>query len=112
MKVVDEIKERVSKADKPGSYRPYITLFNKVTGATKVFPALDAVSALSMPNSKWAKEPVAAAAKVVVAKPLSEAVVEKAPEPVANPDEAMPLPVAEEQPEERPARRGRRPAEY
>jgi len=113
MKVVDEIKERIGKSDKPGKrYSPFVTLYNKDTGASKQFPAIDAADATSRPNSKWSKEPIAAPAPIVVAKPLIEAIAPKAPETIADPAEALPLPAVAEQPEERPVKRGRKPAEY
>jgi hypothetical protein len=95
MKIMDELAERIEKAEKsPNSYAAYVTLYHKDTGASKLFPAIDAADAIAMPNSKWLKSKPAPVMPVEAPKLEEvEAVAEIAPEPVAEPAaESAPLP--------------------
>jgi hypothetical protein len=70
MRIVNELKEKIEKAEKSGKrYQPFVTLYNKVTGAKKLFPAIDAEAALELKNSKWSKTMPAA---TVESKPVEE----------------------------------------
>lgn len=85
MKIVDEIKERVAAVDNGKQrYSPFVTLYNKATGAKKLFPAIDAVNAVAMPNAKWSKTPIlpVVAETPVIAPVIAEVEETKAPEPM------------------------------
>jgi hypothetical protein len=85
MKIVDEIKERVAAVDNGKQrYSPFVTLYNKATGAKKTFPAIDAANAVEMPNAKWSKTPVLPVVEetLVIAPVVAEVEETKAPEPM------------------------------
>jgi len=93
MKVVDDLKNKIETAEKSGKrYSAFVTLFNKATGAKKLFPAIDAESALALPNSKWSKNPISVDATVsALAALMPEAPAEDKPEEAsAEPEKTYP----------------------